>query len=138
MSIDLLRGCAAATATGLLASGCAAAPAAPAGQAPATRARVGLVEWGFTTSASAFGPERVELAVTNAGATPHDMQVLVGDRVVAHTEVLAPGERQTVRAALAGASQVRLLCTLPGHAAHGMVQEVPVAPPTTHEERQDP
>jgi uncharacterized cupredoxin-like copper-binding protein len=74
----------------------------------------------------------VVLEVTNAGSTPHDMQVLVGDEVVARTEVLRPGEQQTVRADLAGMDSVSLLCTLPGHESQGMVQQMEVVEtPTT-------
>ena len=71
---------------------------------PASEARIGLVEWGFTSSARALVAGPVVLEVTNAGSTPHDMQVRVGDEVVAATPVLRPGESQTLRADLTGVS----------------------------------
>lgn len=105
-----------------------------AGGPPSSEARIGLVEWGFTSSASALVAGPVVLEVTNAGSTPHDMQVLVGDEVVARTEVLRPGEVQTVRADLTGMDSVSLLCTLPGHESQGMAQQMEVVEtPTTGE-----
>lgn len=117
-----------AAATALVLGGCAQpASPAPAAGPPASEARIGLVEWGFTTSASALVAGPVELEVTNAGSTPHDMQVIVGDEVVAATEVLRPGETQTLRADLTGAREASiLLCTLPGHESQGMVDEIEV------------
>jgi hypothetical protein len=122
-------------AAGLLVLGAACAEATSeqtAGGPPSSEARIGLVEWGFTSSASALVAGPVVLEVTNAGSTPHDMQVLVGDEVVARTEVLRPGEAQTVRADLTGMDSVSLLCTLPGHESQGMVQQMEVVEtPTT-------
>lgn len=107
---------------------------APAAGPPAAKARIGLVEWGFTSSASALVAGPVELEVTNAGATPHDMQVIVGDEVVAATEVLRPGETQTLRADLTGAREASiLLCTLPGHESRGMTDEIEVVDTSTTE-----
>ncbi|ANH39252.1 hypothetical protein I601_2836 [Nocardioides dokdonensis FR1436] len=101
---------------------------------PASEARIGLVEWGFTSSAEALVAGPVVLEVTNAGSTPHDMQVLVGDQVLAATAVLKPGESQTLRADLTGAQGAALLlCTLPGHRSQGMADEIDVldeTPPT--------
>ncbi len=121
------------TTAALVLGGCAQpASPAPAAGPPASEARIGLVEWGFTSSASALVEGPVELEVTNAGSTPHDMQVLVGDEVVAATRVLRPGESQTVRADLTGARAVSvLLCTLPGHESQGMVDEIEVVEPST-------
>ena len=122
------------TASAALILGACARPASPAPAAgpPASQARIGLVEWGFTSSASALIAGPVELEVTNAGSTPHDMQVLVGDEVVAATEVLRPGETQMLRADLTGAREASvLLCTLPGHEAQGMVDEIEVVEATT-------
>ena len=113
--------------------GCAqpAAPAPVAGS-PASQARIGLVEWGFTSSASALVAGPVQLEVTNAGSTPHDMQVIVGDEVVAATKVLRPGETQRLRADLTGVRKASiLLCTLPGHESQGMVDEIEVVEAST-------
>ena len=102
---------------------------------PASEARIGLVEWGFTSSASALVAGPVVLEVTNAGSTPHDMQVRVGDEVVAATPVLRPGESQTLRADLTGVEQTALLlCTLPGHRSQGMADEIEVVEGATSSE----
>ncbi len=99
---------------------------------PASEARIGLVEWGFTSSASALVAGPVVLEVTNAGSTPHDMQVLLGDEVVAATAVLRPGESETLRADLTGVRGAALmLCTLPGHRSQGMAEEIEVLEDTT-------
>ncbi len=111
-----------------------AQPASPTRAAgpPASQARIGLVEWGFTSSASALVAGPVELEVTNAGSTPHDMQVIVGEQVVAATKVLRPGETQTLRADLTGAEKASiLLCTLPGHESQGMVEQIEVVQAAT-------
>lgn len=131
-----------AAAAGLVAlvalAGCAdTAPRATAAGPPSSSVRVGLVEWGFTTSARALVAGPVELEVTNAGATPHDMQVLVDGEVVAATRVLRPGEQQTVRADLTGADEASiLLCTLPGHEAQGMVRQIEVVERSAAEEQE--
>ena len=102
---------------------------------PAAEARIGLVEWGFTSSASALLAGPVVLEVTNAGSTPHDMQVRVGDEVVAATPVLRPGESQTLRADLTGVEEAAvLLCTLPGHRSQGMADEIEVVEDATSPE----
>lgn len=108
--------------------GCAETESRAAGSGPpSSQVRIGLVEWGFTSSAQALVAGPVVLEVTNAGSTPHDMQVIVDDEVVAATEVLRPGEKQTVRADLTGVDEASiLLCTLPGHESQGMVQQIDV------------
>lgn len=107
---------------------CAPSPSPALGPGPASsQARIGLLEWGFTSSASALVAGPVELEVTNAGSTAHDMQVVVGDEVLAGTRVLRPGETQVLRADLTGVDEVSvLLCTLPGHRAQGMVDQIEV------------
>lgn len=126
---------AAATASLAVLAACSAgASTTPAASGPASEAvRVGLVEWGFTTSASALLAGPVVLTVTNAGATPHDVQVLVDGEVVARSDVLQPGEEQRVTADLTGVRRAQLLCTLPGHESQGMVQEIDVVEPSTDE-----
>lgn len=117
-----------------LSLGACAPPATPARAAgpPASQLRIGLVEWGFTSSSSALVAGPVELQVTNAGSTSHDLQLLVGDEVVAATQTLRPGESQTLRADLTGASgAATLLCTLPGHESQGMVERIEVVEAAT-------
>lgn len=118
----------------VLASCSARGDTAPVARGPASdHVRVGLVEWGFTTSAPALLAGPVVLEVTNAGATPHDVQVLVDGEVVARSDVLDPGEEQRVTADLTGVRRAQLLCTLPGHESQGMVQEIDVVEPSTDE-----
>ena len=119
LSVSALAGCA-AQATNV------PAPTGP----PASTVRVGLVEWGFTRSASALVAGPVELDVTNAGSTPHDVQVLDGDKVLARSQILRPGEQQTLHIDATGLSGVTFLCTMPGHESEGMVDEVKVVAPT--------
>lgn len=101
------------------------APSAPA--TPAHEGRIGLSEWTFTTSPASLTESTRTLRVTNAGSTPHDLQVRAGERILARTATLAPGQQQTIPLNLAGFVTVTLLCTLPGHRSQGMVQDLPVA-----------
>ncbi len=105
---------------------------------PASDVRIGLVEWGFTKSARALvaGPSR--LRVTNAGSTPHDLELIAGDRVLARVASLRPGEQSTMRADLRGLDQVTLVCTLPGHESQGMVEQIDVVAPSATEESEGP
>lgn len=124
----------AVAAASLLLGACSARTPAPeddvAAGPPSARVRVGLVEWGFTTSARALVAGPVVLTVTNAGSTPHDMQVVVDGDVLTGTRTLRPGEQQTVRADLTGADTATLRCTLPGHEAQGMAQQIDVVDPS--------
>ncbi|MFD1659576.1 hypothetical protein ACFSL4_15550 [Streptomyces caeni] len=115
----------------LAAGGCSAdpAPAPPPSGPPTADMRVGLVEWGFTMSASTLRAGPVRLTVTNAGSTAHDLEVLDGHTVLGKTASLSPGAGQTLEIDLSGHSEVTFLCTLPGHRAQGMVREVRVVPP---------
>ena len=122
-------------------SGQAGAPTSPQTQSraasgpatPADEVRVGLSEWTFTTSSASLTEGTKTLRVTNAGSTPHDLQVLAGDRVLARTATLLPGQQQTIEINLADSSinladssRVTFLCTLPGHRSQGMVHDLPV------------
>lgn len=122
----LVLAAATASLTALAACSPGAATTTVAAGPASDEVRVGLVEWGFTTSASALLAGPVVLEVTNAGATPHDVQVLVDGEVVARSDVLDPGEQQRVTADLTGVRRAQLLCTLPGHESQGMVQEIDV------------
>ncbi|MBI1759082.1 MAG: hypothetical protein HYR62_07645 [Actinobacteria bacterium] len=108
-------------------TGCAAdTPAAAQAGPPVATMRVGLVEWGFATSAGALRAGPVTLQVTNAGTTAHDLRVLAGDQVRGVTPALRPGQRTTLQVDLGGLSSVTFLCTLPGHREQGMRRELPV------------
>lgn len=107
--------------------------AAPEGP-PSADVRIGLVEWGFTKSARALVAAPSQLRVTNAGATPHDLELIADDRVLARVSSLRPGEQETMTADLSGLDRVKLLCTLPGHRSQGMVEEIDVVAPTDTEQ----
>ena len=115
----------------LVLSGCAAQATnvpAPTGP-PASHMRVGLVEWGFARSGSALVRGPVVLDVTNAGSTPHDVEVRAGDKVLASSEVLRPGEEQTLHLDVSRLTEVTFLCTMPGHESEGMVSRIRVVAP---------
>lgn len=107
----------------LLASGCTGG-AADAGP-PVREARVGLLEWEVTASASTLAAGPVRLEVTNAGATAHDLRV-TGQRTEGAVPVLPPGDTAVLELDLSGASEVTLWCSLPGHRAQGMERRLPV------------
>ena len=87
--------------------------------------RVGLTEWEVVTSAPAVAPGRVQLNITNAGATAHDLRIAgAADGAV---PILAPGERRTVTFNVADDGVLTLWCAVPGHRAQGMELEVPVS-----------
>ncbi len=93
---------------------------------PSPDVRIGLVEWGFTKSARALVAAPSQLRVTNAGSTPHDLELIADDRVLARVRSLGPGEQSTMKVDLSGLDRVELLCTLPGHRSQGMVEEIDV------------
>ncbi len=97
---------------------------------PASEVRIGLVEWGFTKSARALVAAPSRLRVTNAGSTPHDLELISGDRVLGRVRSLRPGEQGTISADLSGLERVTLLCTLPGHESQGMVEQIDVVAPS--------
>ncbi len=108
----------------VLAAGCGTSNAQPVGP-PATQARVGLIEWDITTSSNVLAEGDVELAVTNAGATVHDLR-LTGERTDEYVDVLEPGETVTVLLDLADEQQLQLWCTIPGHRSQGMERSLTV------------
>ena len=87
--------------------------------------RVGLTEWEIVPSAAAVSPGRVQLTVTNAGATPHDLRV--AGAAEGAVPLLAPGERRTLMLNVVGDGVLTLWCDVPGHRAQGMELEVPVS-----------
>jgi hypothetical protein len=108
----------------VLASGCGSPSVQSAGP-PAERARLGLIEWDITTSSEVLAEGDVELVVTNAGATVHDLR-LVGERTDAHIDVLEPGEAASVQLELEGERQLQMWCTVPGHRTQGMERSLTV------------
>ena len=104
-------------------SGCAA-QATTSPSVPSDDVRVGLTEWEVVTSAPAVSPGRVQLTVTNAGATAHDLRV--AGAAEGSIPLLAPGERRTVTLNVVAGGMLTLWCDVPGHRAQGMELEVPV------------
>ena len=101
---------------------------------PSTDVRIGLIEWGFTKSARALVAAPSQLRVTNAGSTPHDLELVSGDEVLGRVRSLDPGKQSTIKVDLSGLDRVELLCTLPGHRSQGMVEEIDVVAPSDTEQ----
>ena len=112
-----------------LTAGCAAgSPAAPVPSGPpVSELRIGLQDYRFQLSAGTLRPGPVEVVVTNAGSTAHDVRLLQGEQQLAVSEVLPPGGRQTLRLDVAAEVPVLLDCTLRGHAEAGMTASLAVA-----------
>ncbi len=125
---------AAAVAVLLLATGCGAQDAsrgavpadASATAAPVARLRVGLTEWTIEKSAALARPGRVQLTVTNAGATRHDL-VVRGRLGEWHTRELRPGQQQVLVVRGRRGESLALWCAEPGHRAQGMHTALRVA-----------
>ncbi len=97
-------------------------PAAPA----VSELRVGLTEWAINTSASTVRPGRVQLVVTNAGGTVHDLKVR-GREGEWHTAELRPGAEEVLEVRASAGEVLELWCDVPGHRAQGMSTELRVA-----------
>lgn len=112
-----------AVAVGVLVAACSdstpvAAPAAA--DRPASELRVGLAEWKITADADRLAAGIVDLTVTNAGSTAHDLRVsFAGDRTTT-TPLLQPGEQLHLTIDVPPETTVALWCTVPGHDAQGM------------------
>lgn len=113
----------------LAATAVACAPPSPPApeQAPAAVLRIGLTEWTVETSAAVVLPGEVEVVVTNAGATGHDVLVH-GEVGTWGTRVLGPGEQQTFTVTAVADEVLALECTVAGHHSAGMHAQVDVAP----------
>ncbi|MGI8873183.1 MAG: hypothetical protein ACR2KP_02435 [Egibacteraceae bacterium] len=119
--------------TPVLAAALAAILAACAGTAdpggpPVDEARVGLVEWDITASATRLADGPVSFDVTNAGTTAHDLRIEADGRQLAATPLLDPGQGATLTVDLVDAERVLLICAVPGHRKQGMRRQLPVGP----------
>ena len=112
-----------------LASAACAAQATTGPSVASDDVRVGLTEWEVVTSAPAVSPGRVQLTVTNAGTTAHDLRI--AGAAEGAVPVLTPGERRTVNLNVVADGVLTLWCDVPGHRAQGMELEVPVSPSAT-------
>ncbi|NEE02015.1 hypothetical protein [Phytoactinopolyspora halotolerans] len=113
-------------------SGCGAAqdeaPAAPSQQSstPSSDIRIGLTEWSIHTGGAIARPGEVELVVTNAGGTVHDL-VVEGEQGTWRTPMIEPGGRETLVIEAAAGEQLVLDCSVPGHHENGMHGTLDVA-----------
>jgi plastocyanin len=106
-------------------AGCGGAEPAPAGP-PTDELRVGMQEYAFQLSARSLVPGPVTVVVTNAGSAAHDVVLEQDDVEIGRSDVLSPGERQTLAVQVDAGSPVHLTCTLTGHAEAGMHAAVDV------------
>ena len=108
------------TALALAVAGCSdPAPNTASGAPPADELRIGLDEYEVRASHTSALPETLTLEITNTGREAHDLRVDgAGDPIA--TEVLAPGEATVIEVDAAGADELALWCTLPGHRSQGM------------------
>ncbi|MGY1708747.1 tetratricopeptide repeat protein [Geodermatophilus sp. SYSU D00758] len=67
------------------------------------------------------------LLLADAGRAAHDVVLVQGDRELGRSDVLAPGERQTVSVEVAPGQPVRPVCRLTGHPQAGMHAGLTVA-----------
>ena len=105
---------------------CNPAPdAAPAGE-PAEDLRVGLTDFAISVSAGGVAAGEVDLQVTNAGATAHDLRI-EGETLTVAIPTLEPGATTTTTVDTAGSPTLTLWCTLPGHRRQGMETTIDVA-----------
>lgn len=95
-------------------------------QTPAEALRLGLTEWSIEASASVLVPGTVEVVVTNAGGTGHDVSI-TGEAGTWATRVLAPGEQTEFSIQTVPGEELSLVCTVAGHHSAGMHRTVSVA-----------
>ncbi len=118
----LLAGCGASTTSPVPPPAETVAPGAPA----AGEVRVGLTEWAINLSVGSVEAGPVQLVVTNAGGTRHDLQV-AGAAGRWHTAALRPGAEETLEITATPGEVLELWCDEPGHRVQGMSTTLRVA-----------
>lgn len=114
---------------GLVLAGCGGgSDVAPPAGPPTSDLRIGLIDYSFQLSAGTLRPGRVTVTATDAGSSQHDVLMTQDGREIGRSRVLSPGQQQTFTVQVAPGEKVKLVCTLPGHAAMGMRASVAVAP----------
>jgi hypothetical protein len=104
----------------MAACGTATAPA-PAPTTESSQIPIGLSEYTITVPGLLARPGSLVLLVTNTGAAAHNLEVRQGQKLLGITRALHPGQAQRLTVIVASHSgNLRLLCTLPGHAEAGM------------------
>ncbi|SEK68641.1 hypothetical protein SAMN04515665_104111 [Blastococcus sp. DSM 46786] len=115
------------TAPALL-TGCGAGGAAPVPDGPPVdELRIGMQEYRYQLSAGTLLPGAVDVVVTNAGSSTHDVVLVQGGTTLWASDLLGPGERQTIEVEVAPGEPVLLECTVGGHSAAGMHTTLDVA-----------
>jgi plastocyanin len=107
----------AAAALGALAAGCT--DDAPPEQARGGRASVTLDDFFIAPQRVRARPGRITFEVTNHGAIGHTLRVKRGDRDVAATKTLLPGESATASGEFTR-GEYELVCILGNHEVLGM------------------
>ena len=103
-----------------------AAPASAGTSArPARAIRVGLSEWTIALAPTVARAGRINLTITNAGGTGHDLVVAGRDGSWA-TKELAPGQKTTLVVRGRAGERLHLWCSIPGHRLQGMDTHLPV------------
>lgn len=107
-------------------AGCAESDQGPAPALdPSDELRIGLTEWSIETGPVQAAAGEVEILVTNAGATGHDL-VVKGTHGSWATPTLQPGEQYALQIRTATGERLELVCTLTGHSTQGMHGELQV------------
>lgn len=119
----------------LMLTACGSPSDEPTAGPPVAALRVGLLEYRFAVSAGTVLAGQVTVTITNAGSAAHDVSFSQGDRALGTSKVLRPGERQELRFTVEGASPIRMVCTLAGHATAGMRRTLSVAPLPSSQDR---
>lgn len=119
----------AALAATVVLAGCSAQEQAQAPEpsaSPSDQIRVGLTEWTIHTATAVAEPGELELVVTNAGGTEHDL-VVTGEFGTWRTPLIEPGDRTTLEVAADAEETLHLDCSVPGHHESGMHTTLDVA-----------
>lgn len=119
IAVALVTGCSTPDAPHPAHPGQPAQPAQPAPKEPTDELRLGLNEWSVETAGATLLPGEVQVVVTNAGGTGHDV-VIHGRQGTWASPVLAPGEVHEMTITVAPGETLELVCTLEGHHAQGM------------------
>lgn len=101
-------------------------PSSPLEGGDTAELRLGLNEWSIETGGSELPAGQIEVVVTNAGGTGHDV-VIHGRQGSWASPVLDPGERHTMTITVVAGEELELVCTLVGHHAQGMHTTLTVA-----------
>lgn len=71
------------------------------------------------TVTSADGPTTQEITLDNRGSLPHDIEIRDGENVIARSDVIEGGDRDSLETHLAAGSY-SFVCTVADHAEKGM------------------